>query len=222
MGAAIAALNDPHICTLHDVGEHPSTGSGQATFYPAMEYLTGETPADRLGRGPMPLEQALAVATDIADAPAIELHPLSVGPRINLGIHLYYAGRLGEAAAAFTKGLELSPDYPITRALLGRVLVLQGRPQEALAEIEREPDEVWRRYGLCLAYHAAGRAKQADAALATPLTRETRERNLRSIWTEPDHSARHRGSRSCAVTRLPAQDGRARLPGSIPSCCCCC
>lgn len=100
------------------------------------------------------------------DARAIELDPLSVGPRINLGIHLYYAGRLGEAAGALTKALELSPEFPITRALLGRVLLLQGRPQEALAEIEREPDQVWRRYGLCLAYHAAGRAKEADATLA--------------------------------------------------------
>ena len=100
------------------------------------------------------------------DARAIELDPLSTGPRINLGIHLYYAGRLGEAAGAFTKALELSPEFPVTRALLGRVLLLQGRPREALAEIEREPDQVWRRYGLCLAYHAAGRAKEADAALA--------------------------------------------------------
>jgi TolB-like protein/lipoprotein NlpI len=100
------------------------------------------------------------------DARAIEVDPLSAGPRINLGIHQYYAGRLDEAAAAFTKALELSPDYPIMRALLGRVRLMQGRPREALAEIEREPDEVWRRYGLCLAYHAAGRAKDADAALA--------------------------------------------------------
>ncbi len=100
------------------------------------------------------------------DARAIELDPLSVGPRINLGIHQYYAGRLDEAAKAFTKALELNPEYPITRAMLGRVLLMQGRPHEALAEIEREPDEVWRRYGLCLAYHAAGRAQEADTALA--------------------------------------------------------
>jgi TolB-like protein/Tfp pilus assembly protein PilF/aminoglycoside phosphotransferase (APT) family kinase protein len=107
------------------------------------------------------LDEALGL-----DARAIELDPLSVGPRINLGIHLYYAGRLGEAAGAFTKALELSPDFPITGALLGRVHLLQGRSQEALVAIEREPDQVWRRYGLCLAHHAAGRAKEADAALA--------------------------------------------------------
>ena len=29
----IAGLNHPHICILHDVGEHPSPGSGSATLY---------------------------------------------------------------------------------------------------------------------------------------------------------------------------------------------
>src|SRR5512139_630388 len=64
----IAGLNHPHICTLHDVGEHPSTGSGQATLYLVMEHLTGETLAERLQKGPLPLEQALTIAAEIADA----------------------------------------------------------------------------------------------------------------------------------------------------------
>ena len=59
---AIAALNDPHICTLHDVGEHDGS-----TFL-VMELLQGETLAARLGEGPLPLGQALGVAIDIADA----------------------------------------------------------------------------------------------------------------------------------------------------------
>ena len=46
----IAGLNHPHICTLHDVGEHPSTGSGQTTLYLVMKHLVGETLADRLRR----------------------------------------------------------------------------------------------------------------------------------------------------------------------------
>jgi len=82
---AIAALNHPHICTLYDIGEGvPSSpesppspnglpaGSGAAGLAPVhylvMEYLTGETLADRLGKGPLPVAQALGVATDIADA----------------------------------------------------------------------------------------------------------------------------------------------------------
>lgn len=41
---AIAALNDPHICTIHDVGRH------EALDYLVLEYLEGETLADRLSR----------------------------------------------------------------------------------------------------------------------------------------------------------------------------
>ncbi len=58
----IAGLNHPHICTLHDVGEH------DGTTYLVMEHLAGETLAERLQKGPLPLEQALTVATEIADA----------------------------------------------------------------------------------------------------------------------------------------------------------
>src|SRR5512136_1637379 len=58
----IAGLTHSHICTLYDVGE--SEGS---TFL-VMEHLTGETLAQRLERGPLPLAQALTVGTEIADA----------------------------------------------------------------------------------------------------------------------------------------------------------
>jgi serine/threonine protein kinase/Tol biopolymer transport system component len=61
---AIAALSHPHICTIHDVGRH------EAIDYLVMEYLDGETLADRLAhaRGPLPLEQVLTIGVDIADA----------------------------------------------------------------------------------------------------------------------------------------------------------
>jgi serine/threonine protein kinase len=39
---AIASLSHPHICTVHDVGRH------EAIDYLVMEYLDGETLADRL------------------------------------------------------------------------------------------------------------------------------------------------------------------------------
>ena len=58
----IAGLNHPHICTLYDVGEH------DGSTYLVMEHLQGETLADRLEKGPLPLDQALSVATEIADA----------------------------------------------------------------------------------------------------------------------------------------------------------
>ena len=66
---AVAALNHPHICTLHDVGsQDPSTSSGQAMDFLVMEYLDGETLAERLAKGPLPLDRALEYAIQIAGA----------------------------------------------------------------------------------------------------------------------------------------------------------
>jgi len=59
---AIAALNHPHICAVHDVGNE------NGTPYLVMEYLEGETLAARLSRGPLPLSQALRCAAEISDA----------------------------------------------------------------------------------------------------------------------------------------------------------
>ena len=63
---SISTLNHPAICTLYDVGRHPS-GSGQGLDYLVMEFLEGETLADRLARGPIPLKEALAIAAQIGE-----------------------------------------------------------------------------------------------------------------------------------------------------------
>lgn len=59
---AISALQDPHICTLFDVGHQDGTD------FLVMEFLEGETLADRLRRGPMPLEQLVKTGNEIAEA----------------------------------------------------------------------------------------------------------------------------------------------------------
>jgi serine/threonine protein kinase/Tol biopolymer transport system component len=59
---AIAALNHPHICVIHDVGQH------EGTAFIVMEYLEGETLADRISKGPIPFDQLLTFASQIADA----------------------------------------------------------------------------------------------------------------------------------------------------------
>src|SRR5262245_11820496 len=59
---AISQLTTPHICTLHDIGEH----DGKAFL--VMELLPGETLAERLKKGALPLDEALRVAIEIADA----------------------------------------------------------------------------------------------------------------------------------------------------------
>jgi eukaryotic-like serine/threonine-protein kinase len=59
---AISQLQHPNICVLYDVGSQ--NGSG----YLVMEYLEGETLADRLRRGPLPLDHLLKIGIEIADA----------------------------------------------------------------------------------------------------------------------------------------------------------
>src|SRR5947199_2437926 len=55
---AISQLSHPHICTLFDVGDN----------YLVMELLEGETLADRLSRGALPLAEAMQIGIEIADA----------------------------------------------------------------------------------------------------------------------------------------------------------
>jgi serine/threonine protein kinase len=59
---AVAALAHPHICVLHDISEQ------NGAEFLVMEYLDGETLAARLAKGPLPLDQALRHAVDIASA----------------------------------------------------------------------------------------------------------------------------------------------------------
>jgi serine/threonine-protein kinase len=55
---AVAALNHPHICTLHDVGPD----------YLVMEFVEGPTLGERIAAGPIPVDEALAIARQIAEA----------------------------------------------------------------------------------------------------------------------------------------------------------
>jgi Tol biopolymer transport system component len=55
---AVAALNHPNVCTIHDVGPN----------YLVMELVEGPTLAERIRQGPIPLEEALEIARQIADA----------------------------------------------------------------------------------------------------------------------------------------------------------
>src|SRR6266567_2944565 len=58
---AISSLNHPNICTLYDVGHQDGTD------YLVMEFLEGETLADRLAKGPLPVSQILKYGTDICE-----------------------------------------------------------------------------------------------------------------------------------------------------------
>ena len=59
---AISALQHANICTLYDIG------SQDGSNFLVMEYLEGQTLAERLQKGPLPLDQVLKIGTEIAQA----------------------------------------------------------------------------------------------------------------------------------------------------------
>jgi serine/threonine protein kinase len=59
---AASSLNHPHICHLYDIG------SQDGTSYLVMEYLEGESLADRLQKGALPVRQTLQIGVEIAQA----------------------------------------------------------------------------------------------------------------------------------------------------------
>ncbi len=61
-GKAVAALQHPHICALYDIGRH------EGVDFLVMEHLEGQTLAEKLKRGPLPLSECLRYAGEIADA----------------------------------------------------------------------------------------------------------------------------------------------------------
>jgi Tol biopolymer transport system component len=71
---SVSKLSHPHICTLHDIGHQ------NGMDFLVMEYLEGETLEQRLLRGPLPTEQGLRYAAQIADALA-KAHKLGITHR---------------------------------------------------------------------------------------------------------------------------------------------
>jgi serine/threonine-protein kinase len=60
---AASNLDHPHICTVFDIGETP-----EGQLFIAMAYCPGETLKERILRGPMPIEEAVGIAIQIAEA----------------------------------------------------------------------------------------------------------------------------------------------------------
>src|SRR5580704_7569781 len=64
---AASALNHPNICTIYDIGEMPLDG-GEGQRFIAMEFLDGQTLERRISGKPLPLQETLELAIEIADA----------------------------------------------------------------------------------------------------------------------------------------------------------
>ena len=72
-----------------------------------------------------------------------------------------------EAQETLQKALELNPQATYVHLTLDKILIAEGKAQQALVEIVKEPSDWGRLTGETLAYHALGREQDSDVALAS-------------------------------------------------------
>jgi TolB-like protein/Flp pilus assembly protein TadD len=83
----------------------------------------------------------------------------------NVGWGYVYLGRFAEAERAMRRVLDISPTYGTAHHDLAVILLMEGRPQDALSEIQKETLVGGRAAGLVLVYQALHRNKEAEAEL---------------------------------------------------------
>ena len=95
----------------------------------------------------------------------IAINPLSISGHNNLGFFNWYAGLFNQSIMAYRKTLELYPQCPAVHMSIARDYLEKGKPDSALAEIQKEPEPAWKLYGLAIVYYALDKMKEADEKL---------------------------------------------------------
>jgi serine/threonine protein kinase len=96
---------------------------------------------------------------------SVALDPLCSSCYLFLGSDLYETGQYDEANAALQKALDLNPQQGFVHFVRGQSLLARGRPQEALVEMQQEPNEGLKLAGEAFAYHSLGHQQASEAAL---------------------------------------------------------
>ena len=130
----ISQLNHPHICTVHDVGRVDGTS------YLVMELLEGETVAERLRRGSMPLAEVLRYGAQIAGA-LHRAHRAGIVHRdlkpANIMITKSGAKLLDFGLARWAiASASSNPDAPTEKALTGETHVVGTLPYMAPEQLQ--------------------------------------------------------------------------------------
>ena len=111
---------------------------------------------------------------------AVDLDPLNADSWESFAETEFFMGQLDKAAADCKKALELSPDVVAADMVLSQIYVLQGRPHDALPEIELVRSDPYRAFLYAIAYYALGREKESDAALSVLVAK------YHAGWCVPD------------------------------------
>ena len=218
----VSSLNHPHICTLYDIGRE-----GETDFL-VMEYLEGETMAERLKRGRLPLPELVKIGMEISDA-LDKAHRKGVVHRdlkpgnimltkggaklMDFGL----AKPTGPSATAGSASAPLlsaamtadgvSPGNPLTTAgtLVGTI---QYMSPEQIQGKEADPRSDIFAFGSTLYEMATGeRAFPGKSQISVAISKRSRNRSARSSRWRRWHSTAWWGN---AWPKIPTSDSRTR------------
>jgi len=163
----LAALNHPHIGTIHGVEED----AGVLAL--VLEYVDGDTLADRVRFGPLPVREALGIARQIADAVGAahdkgivhrDLKPANVKITPQGIVKVLDFGLAKSEAAAGTGELALSPTITSTGTDTGVILGTAAymSPEQARGQSVDKRADVWA-FGCVLYELLTGRSAFAES-----------------------------------------------------------
>ncbi len=167
----ISSLNHPNVCTLHDIGPN----------YLVMELVEGPTLADRIARGPVPLDEAIAVAKQIAAALEAahekgivhrDLKPANIKIRPDGSVKVLDFGLAKETAGQAA----LTSDSPTELSTSGMILGTAGymSPEQARGGRVDKRADIWA-FGVVLYEMVTGRSLFLRSTLSDTLAAVIKE-----------------------------------------------
>ena len=224
---AIAALNHPNICHLYDVGPD----------YLVMELVDGPTLADRIKEGPLPLDEALKIAGQIADAVEAahqkgvvhrDLKPGNIKIKPDGTIKVLDFG-LAKMGGTPTVNADESPTLTLGQTEAGVILGTASymSPEQAKGKIVDQRADIYA-FGAVLYEMLAGQRLHAGDTTTDVLASVIKEEPQwdkvpaqvqkllkRCLEKDPQKRLRHIGDVMSLVDDPPAQAASARAPAPL-------
>ena len=216
----LASLNHPNIAQIYGIEESPSSGSGRAGVRAlVLELVEGPTLAERISKGPLPLDDALAIAKQIAEALEAaheagvihrDLKPANIKVRDDGTVKVLDFG-LAKAFQpdAVDPNMSMSPTISLTAAATQMGMVIGTAaymaPEQAKGKPVDKRADVWA-FGAVLYEMLTGRKPFAGDDVSTTLARV--------IEREPDWDALPAGVPPVLTTflhRCLAKDPKQRV-----------
>ena len=234
---AASALDHPNICTIYEVGEHPSAGSGQASqAFIVMAYVEGKPLSACIPEGGLPPDSVIRYGTQIADALAhahergivhrdlkslnVMITPEGRAKVLDFGL----AARMPKAEVeAVTKTQEALP-INMTGMVVGTLAYMA--PEVLRGEAATARSDIWA-LGVLLYEMASGRlpfdgttvtdvisavVKDSPAALPSKASAGLRTIAQRCLQKEPGQRYGHAAAVQAALEAIQSSGAETRLP----------